>query len=201
MRLTVIGEASRTKYYLIKRALDAGYSVNLLESAPPNIRKRKKLNIIIGDAHNINAIYRATESTDAALYILNNPRQTLDNTLLRAINNLVSCLEENGIQRLVLFSCIREASPAKTPKPKSIFRNLWLILIGRHSELASIADILKRSSVDWTILKHPSPINVSHDDIAETKTNPDQFRENLAKQMVSQVTDATQLRTTIESRI
>ncbi len=195
MRIAVFGETTRTKQFILNRALSAGYFVNVLDEVDSKKRNRKNLKVFGGKNLDLKNIKRVTKNTDAVLCLLLNPKHE-NIEIMNFIKNLASCMEDSAIRRLVIFSCIQENTATIPSKSKNLL-TLILSKYKKSSRQYDIKDILKKTNIDWTIVGHPPVAETLSDDIAEYKQDPEGFRADLAKRLVGQITDVTYLHDTL----
>lgn len=117
MRLAVFGETNRTKHYLVKRALDAGYAVNVLESPESEHRRgRKGLTSFVGEIDNTKSMDKVMKNADAAVCLLQGTQDDFDDKAEEIIRSLISCMEANFVRRLVIFSYVKTETRQKAPQ-------------------------------------------------------------------------------------
>lgn len=196
MRLAVFGENSRTKQYLVNRALGAGYEVVTLRGASPSkLRERTHLTLIDGDAANTGSVSQVVRQSDAVVCFLGNQHGVLDKRADAFMRNIIRNMERNGVERLVVFSANAPAEAhRKSPESgwSSRIRTPWM-----HKGSTDLRGLLAATPIDWTIVDHPPKSVTLHDDIAEGENDPDKFRTHLAKYLLGQVTDASNVLATV----
>ncbi len=199
MRLAIFGDTNRTKNYLIKKALDAGYSVNVLESVSKKEKsmksQKKNLSVINGFVNNNRDISRTLSNVDAVLVILQNPQHHLSTEMENIIRNITVCMEERSIRRLVVFSYIHEELNEKKDNSSKILNTIKSILSGTKN--VSLNQILSCTGIDWTIVGHRPATETLDEDIANTVSDSEEFRKRFAKHMISQITDVKYLKDTL----
>jgi putative NADH-flavin reductase len=198
MRLAVFGETNRTKHYLVKRALDAGYAVDVLvSSGSESGRKRQRLNTVIGDVENVNSMNKVLKNADAVICLLHDVQNDFDVKTVGIIKGLISCMETNLVRRLVIFSYIKTETQQKVPENKGLLHTLLSTFVNPNDSPRNIADLLKETDIDWTIVGHPPIATSLVSDIEQPIFDIESHSKNLAKQIVSQITDVGYLKDTL----
>jgi putative NADH-flavin reductase len=198
MRLAVFGETNRTKHYLVKRALDAGYAVDVLvSSGSESGRKRQRLNTVIGDIENVNSMNKVLKNADAVICLLHDVQNDFDVKTVGIIKGLISCMETNLVRRLVIFSYIKTETQQKVPENKGLLHTLLSTFVNPNDSPRNIADLLKETDIDWTIVGHPPIATSLVSDIEQPIFDIESHSKNLAKQIVSQITDVGYLKDTL----
>lgn len=191
MRVTVFGETNRTKHFILNRALSAGYSVNVIENGNKKHPKRKNLKVFSGRPQDVKSINRATKNTDAVLCLL---QDAMSDKSEAFIYNLVSVMEGKSIRRLVIYSCTQEQNAGASMETS---RLVALFKFKKSPSHSDIKEILKKSNIDWTIVGHPPLTRTLSSDIAKSQDYPESFGADLAKRLVSQITDSSSIRETL----
>lgn len=197
MRLAVFGETDRTTRSLVSRALHAGYTVDVLANSNTDMRPRNNLNVTKGSASRTQDVRKIIRRADAALCLLQNPRDALDTKTRTVIQNIVESMQEYGTRRLVIFSCIHDTDDVSQVMSASMLKRMLAHFFTPHVEERNVAALLQQTMIDWTIVGHPPLVTTLHDDIAESKSDPEAFRKLLASHMISQITDVAYVRSTI----
>lgn len=198
MRLAVFGETNRTKHYLVKRALDAGYAVDVLgSSGSESGRKRQRLTTVIGDIENVNSMNKVLKNADAVVCLLHDVQNDFDVKTVGIIKSLISCMETNFVRRLVIFSYIKTETQQKVPENKGLLHALLSTIVNPNDSPRNIADLLKETDIDWTIVGHPPIATSLVSDIEQPIFDVESHSKNLAKQIVNQITDVGYLKDTL----
>lgn len=198
MRLAVFGETNRTKHYLVKRALDAGYAVDVLvSSGSESGRKRQRLTTVIGDIENVNSMNKVLKNADAVVCLLHDVQNDFDVKTVGIIKSLISCMETNFVRRLVIFSYIKTETQQKVPENKGLLHALLSTIVNPNDSPRNIADLLKETDIDWTIVGHPPIATSLVSDIEQPIFDVESYSKNLAKQIVNQITDVGYLKDTL----
>lgn len=118
------------------------------------------------------------------------------------LEQIIEAMQGAYIQRLVVFSCVNEAAePVEIEKASFWQRFIASFRASEETEAEpddplTATDLLRHSGLEWTIIGHPPATDSLADDIFATKPDAERFSLELAKCMVSQVTDARYLRGT-----
>ena len=198
MRLAVFGETNRTKHYLVKRALDAGYTVNVLESPESEHRRgRKGLTSFVGEIDNTKSMDKVMKNADAAVCLLQGTQDDFDDKAEEIIRSLISCMEANFVRRLVIFSYVKTQTRQKAPQNGGLLRSLLSAIVKPSDHSQNIVDLLKETDIDWTIVGHPPIATSLASDIEQPVFDIETHSKNLAKQIINQITDVGYLKDTL----
>ena len=198
MRLAVFGETNRTKHYLVKRALDAGYAVDVLESLGSEPRRgRQGLTTVVGEIDSTKSMNKVMENADAVVCLLHDTQDDFDEKSVRIIRSLISCMEANFIRRLVIFSYVKTETRQKTPEHGGLLRSLFSTIVKPNSHPQNIVDLLKETDIDWTIVGRPPIATSLASDIEQPDFDIETHSKNLAKQIINQITDVGYLKDTL----
>jgi putative NADH-flavin reductase len=206
MKLLIFGSTGGTGRELLKQALDQGHDVAAFAR---NVEKLDDINhanlqLVRGDVLDPTSVESAVAGHDAVLCAIG---AGAERTTLRedGTRNIVKAMEQAGVQRLICLSSLGVGdSRANLPFfTKYIIVGIFL----RHA----FADherqeaIVKRSSLDWTIVRPPHLKDGPHTGTyrhgfptTDRQIRGGISRADVADFMVKQLTDATYLHQTPE---
>ncbi len=160
MRLFILGASGKTGTQLIDLALARNHEVTAFVRSPEKItRQHPLLNVQRGDPHSVDALASALPGHDAVLSALGvrPPQAFRPHTLVEdCAASTVAAMTRAGVQRLVLVS-VAVLFPEKGLR-FAFFR--WL-LTQIVRDLAAAEQIVRATSLDWTIARPPRLVDGS----------------------------------------
>lgn len=193
MRLAVFGDSPHSIQHLVRQGLSVGYSIATPESSIVRLRKHKRLTTFAACAPN-HSMAKILQQSDAALCILQNSFKTLEGESISLLEDLIANLHTTKVKRLVVFSYIENFTPQETPTRSTWygkFRNIFAPTAPRNR---GVIDLLQSTKLDWTVIGHPIDRTKSENENLVGNPSTDVFFGELAKYMISQVSDARHLR-------
>ncbi len=158
MRLFILGASGKTGTQLIDLALARNHEVTAFVRSPEKItRQHPLLNLQRGDPHSADALASALPGHDAVLSALGvrPPQAFRPHTLVEdCAASTVAAMTRAGVRRLVLVS-VAVLFPEKGLR-FAFFR--WL-LTQIVRDLAAAEQIVRATSLDWTIARPPRLVN------------------------------------------
>lgn len=160
MRLFILGASGKTGTQLIDLALARNHEVTAFVRSPEKItRQHPLLNVQRGDPHSVDALASALPGHDAVLSALGvrPPQAFRPHTLVEdCAASTVAAMTRAGVRRLVLVS-VAVLFPEKGLR-FAFFR--WL-LTQIVRDLAAAEQIVRATSLDWTIARPPRLVDGS----------------------------------------
>ncbi|WP_341900175.1 NAD(P)H-binding protein [Fluviicola taffensis] len=171
-RILILGATGRTGKLAVEYALGQGYSVTALVRNPEKISlSSDKLTVIKGQPTNIQDIRQAIENCDYVINVLSalsekdsisfkkiDPPHTLEKT----IYNVIECMREHGIKRIISLSSIGVGNSYKyAPWFMKLFIKIsnFKIVFADHNKQEQL---LQNSQLDWTIVR---PVGLNNQEI------------------------------------
>jgi putative NADH-flavin reductase len=160
MRLTIFGASGKTGRHLLEQALAAGYDVTAVVRDPTRLPLRhQRLTVVTADVLDPAAIAPAVAGADAVLSALGPQRPRNRSSIMSAATaSILEAMRATGTSRLVVISAAPVASDDHgTTLPQRLLARplLRALLGGLYADLATMEDTVRRSGVDWTILRPP----------------------------------------------
>jgi putative NADH-flavin reductase len=158
MRLFILGANGKTGTQLIDLALARSHQVTAFVRSPQKIsRRHPRLQVIRGDPHSEDALAHVLPGHDVVLSVLGvHPSQAFrPHTLIQdCAASTVSAMTRIGVKRLVLVS-------AAVLFPERGLRFAFFRWLLRHvkRDLGRAEDIVRATSLDWTIARPPRLLN------------------------------------------
>jgi putative NADH-flavin reductase len=156
MNLLVFGSTGGTGRELLEQALDQGHNVVAYARNPAAIEdlKHAKLHLVRGDVLDPAAVESAVAGQEAVLSTIG---AGADRTTLRedGTRNIVKAMEKMDLRR---FICLSSLGVGDSRANLSFFTRYIIVSVFlRHAfvDHERQEDIVKRSSLDWTIVRPP----------------------------------------------
>jgi putative NADH-flavin reductase len=160
MRLTIFGASGKTGRRLVEQALAAGHTVTAVVRDPTRLPTRhQRLQVVTADVLDPAAIRPAVAGADAVVSVLG-PRSSRNRSSISSAGtaSILAAMQAAGTRRLVVVSAAPVASDDHgTTLPQRLLAGPLLrrLLGGLYADMATMEDTVRRSGVDWTILRPP----------------------------------------------
>jgi putative NADH-flavin reductase len=161
MRLTVFGASGKTGRHLLEQALAAGHTVTAVVRDPARlpVHHHQRLKVVAADVLDPAAIAPAVAGADAVLSALGpHPPRNRSSIMSAATASILAAMRATGTSRLVVISAAPVATDDYgTTLPERLLARplLRALLGGLYADMATMEDTIKRSGVDWTIMRPP----------------------------------------------
>jgi putative NADH-flavin reductase len=160
MRLTIFGASGNTGRHLLTQALDAGHTVIAVVRDSTRLPIRhQRLQVVVVDVLDPAAIGPAVAGADAVISALGpRPPRNRSSIMSAATASILAAMQATGTSRLVVISAAPVAGDDHgTTLPQRLLAGplLRILLRGLYADMATMEDTVKRSGVDWTILRPP----------------------------------------------
>ena len=164
MRIVIFGAAGATGRALVTQALTQGHQVTAFVRTPAKFElKHAGLNMVQGDVADDAAVERALFGQDAVLCALGaaTPLKR-DPTLVDGVDNMVRAMERGGPRRLIYLSFLGVRGGRSQLSLLGRYLVAPLILRNVVTDHEAKEHIIRRSSLDWIIVRPPRLINGPH---------------------------------------
>jgi putative NADH-flavin reductase len=164
MRILIFGANGKIGSLVVDLALSRGHEVTGFYRSPDHIDKRVKS--IVGDATNSDDVASAVAGCEVVISCLGHVKVGDPIMQTKAISNIISAMEKQGMKRLVSLTGSGARLPGDKPSLIDRILNWGLAKVDpdKVSDGTNHIHILQDSSLDWTVvrtLKHsnikPSP--------------------------------------------
>jgi putative NADH-flavin reductase len=158
MRLFILGANGHTGTQILDLALTRSHAVTAYVRSPEKIvRRDPHLTVIRGDPYNVEQLTQAMEGYDAVLSALGvrPPKAFRPHTVVQdCARSTIAAMTGSGVKRLVLVS-----AAVLFPMKGLSFAIVRLLLKYIAQDLGAAEEIVRRTSLDWTIARPPRLIN------------------------------------------
>jgi len=162
MRLFILGANGKTGTQLVDLALARNHQVTAFVRSPEKItRRHPNLQVLHGDPRNVHEMARVLPGRDAVLSALGvrPPQAFRPHTLVQeCAASTVGAMTRAGVKRLVLVS-----AAVLFPGKGLFFDFFRFILTQVRRDLGNAEEIVRATSLEWTIVRPPRLINTADD--------------------------------------
>lgn len=156
-KIAVLGGGGRTGKYLVTQLLSRDYTVRLLLRNPENFQiKNPRVEIVKGDALEINAVRSLTEGCSAVISTIG---QRKDEPLVasQATLNVLNAMAEHNIHRYILVAGLNVDTPYDKKGSETQVATEWMktTFPRIHEDRQKSYSILATSNVNWTLVRVP----------------------------------------------
>jgi putative NADH-flavin reductase len=159
MKLAIFGATGRTGAQLVQQALAAGHDVTAVARNPHDLRlSHGHLNVLRGDVLDPAAVEAAVLGQDAVVSCIGGSTSQKPVTLYSAgAGNIIRAMQDDGVRRLMCIS----ANPLVVGNGDALFDRFVLKPVVRaifkesYADLTRMEEELRRSTLDWTIMRPP----------------------------------------------
>jgi putative NADH-flavin reductase len=160
MRLFILGASGHTGTQLIDLALARAHEVTAFVRSPEKITRRHPLlHLVPGDPQSVDALAAALPGHDVVLSALGvrPPQAFRPHTLVEdCAASTVAAMTRAGVKRLVLVS-----AAVLFPERGLFFAFFRWLLTQIRRDLGAAEEIVRATSLDWTIARPPRLVNGS----------------------------------------
>lgn len=141
MKLLVIGATGRTGKHVLAQGIERGHAITAFARRSQELAGISGLlDIIRGDARNLDDICQAVEGQDAVLSAVG------DSGIART---LITAMRATGVRRLVMTS----SRSIVATRPRLAVGLAWLIFRRAYADLARAEGMIEVSGLDWSIVR------------------------------------------------
>jgi len=203
MRITIFGATGGTGKQLVEQTLAVGYQVVAYVRNPSKLNTRhENLTIVQGDLADQVMIERAISGADAVISVLGPRGDSKIKPITRGMQNIIEAMKKQGVRRLIISSTLSAKDPNDLPdfKAKALVNLVKLTMHAAYEEIVSVADTVRKSDLDWTIVRlttlnnNPKSGKVRVGYLGKGEVGLRISRADLAEFMLKQVQDTKYLR-------
>ncbi len=168
MKLAVIGATGRTGVPLVKQALEKGHEVVAVVRSSPKLRDQQgehaNLHVVEGDATNDDVLAKAVQDVDAVVSVIGYVKGSPEDLQTDVTRKLVEAMETQGVSRVVSVTRAGVKDPKDEPKlTDHLIRFALKTFAGNVlKDAQNHAEVLRQSSLDWTIARGPMLTDGEH---------------------------------------
>jgi putative NADH-flavin reductase len=203
MKIAIFGATGETGRQLVEQALAAGYQVVAYVRNPSKLNtKHENLTIVQGELADQAIIERAVSAADAVISVLGPRGGSKGKPITRGMQNIIEAMKKQGVRRLIISSTLSAKDPNDLPdfKAKALVNLVKLTMHAAYEEIVSVADTVRKSDLDWTIVRlttlnnNPKSGKVRVGYLGKGEVGLRISRADLAEFMLKQVQDTKYLR-------
>jgi len=203
MKIAIFGATGETGRQLVEQALAAGYQVVAYVRNPSKLNtKHENLTIVQGELADQAIIERAVSAADAVISVLGPRGGSKGKPITRGMQSIIEAMKKQGVRRLIISSTLSAKDPNDLPdfKAKALVNLVKLTMHAAYEEIVSVADTVRKSDLDWTIVRLTTLNNNSKSGkvrvgyLGKGEVGLRISRADLAEFMLKQVQDTKYLR-------
>lgn len=202
--ITIFGASGGIGLHAVKHALNNNYNVTAYLRNPKKLTiEHENLMIVKGELNDYDAMKKALDGADAVIWCVGIPmkRSYPHKFSLEGHEILLRIMEENNIKRLIDWSTTavtfkKDKKSIKTTIPPLL---AGLFMTQAKQELNEIADLIKKSNLEWTIVRFLAPTNGKFKGNAKVSFGDNRLNFNISRSdiayfMVKQLNDKTYIK-------
>jgi putative NADH-flavin reductase len=198
VNVLVFGASGATGREVVKHALDRGHSVSAFVRDPDKLEvKHANLVLMVGDVTEYALVERAVRARDAVASALGTGNSLSSNpALIDGVQNIIRAMDHAGVRRFVYLSMLGVGDSGKQLGFVDRYIVVPLLLRNVMTDHARKEGLIKRSTLDWVIVRPPRLTNGpytgryrSGEDVRERALLASISRTDVADFMVKQFTD------------
>ncbi|TAA46321.1 NAD(P)-dependent oxidoreductase [Pseudoxanthomonas winnipegensis] len=198
--IALFGATGPTGRHLIEEALKRGDRLSVYTRDAGKLASfAGKVDIVVGDLQDRNAIARCVQGADAVISALgpNGLEVQGDKPVMHGLANIIAAMEQAGVRRLIQISTAAYRDPKdRFALNAHAFALLFKVIARKgYEDIKATAELVAGSDLDWTLVRIPNLKDGPADggvDVGwygQTKLGTKLSRGNLAKFLIDQVTD------------
>ena len=155
MNIAVIAANGRLGKAFVEAALAAGHTVRAGTRSQAHFEDNPHLTIIQCDATNYHEVKALVEGQDVVVSCIGHVKNSLPNVQTLATKTIIRAMEELDIKRFVALTGtgVREPGDHITLLDRFLNFSISIIDAPRISDGRSHVSVLKKSNLDWTIIR------------------------------------------------
>jgi len=161
MKLIVFGSTGGTGRQIVQQALDAGHLVTAVARNPAALEiEHTNLEIVKGDVFQPATFDKAMKGQSAVLSAIGINSTKPTRVYSEGILNILKAMQKNGVQRIICVSASAvETSPELSFPVRMMTKLLQRILKNMYSDLLKMEQVVKKTNLDWTVVRPPRLTN------------------------------------------
>ena len=154
MNITIIGASAGIGLETVKRGLNRNHSITTLSRSEIEIKEKKSLNMILGDATNKADLKNSIQQADAIIVTLGTGRNMKATTLFSDFAKLiVEINREKKMDVPFIFVTGFGAGESKNYVPWMVKLFLKYLLKDVYADKTKMEEIITNSNLNWTVVR------------------------------------------------
>jgi len=156
MRLALFGATGPTGKEVVAQALEEGDEVVAYARDPAKLGiANDRLTVVQGELSDRGRIERAIAGADAVVSTLGPRGGSRDKPLTQGMQNIVAAMDRLGVRRIVITSTlsVKDQNDKAELRARALVFLVKLAMRPAYDEIVSVAETLRASDLDWTILR------------------------------------------------
>ncbi|WP_018755454.1 NAD(P)-dependent oxidoreductase [Paenibacillus terrigena] len=158
MKIVVFGATGGTGRQIVMQALEFGHEVTAIVRNPEAVDIRhEQLVVVRGDVLNLSSFSPWIIGKDAVLSALGVNHRKPTTVYSEGTGNIVKAMEGAGVRRLIGLSSAGLVVPPDTPLLQRLVIQLVIQPMYKYAyeDMTRMEAILRKSSLDWTVIRPP----------------------------------------------
>ena len=154
MRIAVFGATGATGRHVVDQALEAGHEVTALVRNPATLNvQHRRLEVVVGDVGRAQCVEDVIRDKDVVISALGTNQRGPVSVCSDGVREILKVMDKHDVRRLVVLS----AHGAAESHDRSLFvLAVWAMQRDKMLDKERMEDLLRESSVDWTIVRPPA---------------------------------------------
>ena len=154
MNITIIGASAGIGLETVKRGLNRNHSITTLSRSEIEIKEKKSLNMILGDATNKADLINSIQQADAIIVTLGTGRNMKATTLFSDFAKLIVEINlEKKMDVPFIFVTGFGAGESKNYVPWMVKLFLKYLLKDVYADKTKMEEIITNSNLNWTVVR------------------------------------------------
>lgn len=166
MKLTIFGATGPSGQLLVNKALAAGHEVTAFARTPSKLAalsegRSEKLHVVSGELTDAASIETAITGADVVISLLGPTGKSKGTPVADGTRLIVAAMEKYGVKRLVATATpsAQDASDGSSWSFALAVKAIKAFVGSAYQEIVATADVVRASSLDWTLVRLPMLTN------------------------------------------
>jgi putative NADH-flavin reductase len=158
MLISLFGGSGKTGQILLQKALDLGYSVQLLARTPAKVDiTHPNLSIIEGNAQDPLTVERTIAGAQAVICLMGPTKGQPPFAISQAVGNILDAMQSNQVRRLVISAGAGVGDALDQPTTLDRLFSFLLKTAAReaYQDMKRTAQMVRESPLEWTLVRVP----------------------------------------------
>jgi putative NADH-flavin reductase len=156
MKLAVFGATGATGKEVVAQALEEGDEVVAYARNPAKLGiTNDRLTMVQGELSDRGQIERAIARADAVVSTLGPRGGSRDKPLTQGMQNIIAAMDRLGVRRIIITSTlsVKDQNDESELRARALVFLVKLAMRPAYDEIVGVAEALRASDLDWTILR------------------------------------------------